>query len=83
MNYEENSKIKKEEDMNEKSNNRLDFIEMVLSCADDNLPLDTSIMVGELLYRTDEIQEDLECIDERLENIERKLNMILKILYKQ
>jgi chaperonin cofactor prefoldin len=61
--------------------NRLLFIEMVLSCADENLPLDSSVILSELLYRTDDIEERLECLDEQLENIERKLNTILKILY--
>lgn len=54
---------------------------MVLSCADENLPLDNSVMISELLHRTDDIMDELECLDERLEIIEKKLNMILKIIY--
>ena len=65
----------------ENKDNRTQFIEMVLSCADENLPLDNSLMIAELLHRTDDIMDELECLDERMENIEKKLNMILKIIY--
>lgn len=50
-----------------------EFIEMVLSIGDDDLPIDNAIMLGELLYRTDDI-------DERLDIIEKKINTIAKYL---
>ena len=60
----------------ENKNNRMEFIEMVLTCAEENLPLDNSIMISELLHRTDDILDELECLDERLEIIEKKINFI-------
>ncbi len=54
---------------------------MVLTCSDENLPLDNSIMISELLHRTDDIQDEIECLEERMDNIERKLNVIIKLLY--
>jgi len=50
-----------------------EFIEMVLSIGEDDLPIDNAIMLGELLYRTDDI-------DERLDIIEKKINTIAKYL---
>ena len=57
--------------------NKLDFIDFVMSMDDENLPLDTSIQIDMIQFRLDEIEE---CIEERFDIIEKKLNSIMKYL---
>ena len=40
-----------------------EFIEMVLSIGDDDLPYDNALMLIEILYRTDDIDERLDIIE--------------------
>lgn len=66
--------------MNE-AEKRKQFIEMVLSISDDDLPIDDSIMMSEILYRTDDLFEEIECLNERIDILEKKINTIMKYVH--
>ena len=55
-----------------------EFIEMVLSIGDDDLPYDNSIMLIEILYRTDDINERLDIIEKKINTIAKYLDSIKK-----
>lgn len=56
---------------------QLEFIDFVLSIQDDDLPLDKSVQIDMTLLKIDELEE---CMEERFDIIERKLNTIMKYL---
>jgi len=64
----------------EESKRKLEFIDFVLSIADEDLPFDKSIQFDIIQYRLDEIEEQLDCIDDRLDIFEKKLNSLIQLL---
>jgi hypothetical protein len=63
--------------MQQEKENKLEFIDFVLSIGDDNLPIDKSVQLDFLQYRLDEIEE---CMEDRFDIIEKKINTIAKYL---
>lgn len=59
-----------------------EFIEMVLTCADQDLPIENSLMLGMLAYKVDDVNDKLDCVQEQLQDIENKINVLYKLLYK-
>jgi hypothetical protein len=59
-----------------------DFIEMVLSCADENLPIDNSLLLRMITYKIDDVNDKLDCVQEQLQDIENKINVLYKLLIK-
>lgn len=57
--------------------NKLEFIDFVLSIGDNDLPVDKSVQLDMIHYRLNEIEE---CMEERFDIIEKKLNSIMKYL---
>ena len=55
-----------------------EFIEMVLSIGEDDLPIDNAILLGELLYRTDDLNERLDIIEKKINTIAKHLDSIKK-----
>jgi len=55
-----------------------EFIEMVLSIGEDDLPIDNAILLGELLYRTDDLNERLDIIEKKINTIAKYLDSIKK-----
>lgn len=65
------------EDMSKQSNEKLEFIDFVLSIEDNVLPIDKSIQIDMIHLRVNELEE---CMEERFDIIEKKLNTIMKYL---
>jgi hypothetical protein len=63
--------------MQQEKENKLEFIDFVLSIGDDNLPIDKSVQLDFLQYRLDEIEE---CMEDRFDILEKKINTIMKYL---
>ena len=63
--------------MQQEKEDKLKFIDFVLSIGDDNLPMDKSVQIDFLQYRLDEIEE---CMEDRFDIIEKKINTIAKYL---
>jgi hypothetical protein len=63
--------------MQQEKENKLEFIDFVLSIGDDNLPMDKSVQLDFLQYRLDEIEE---CMEDRFDILEKKINTIMKYL---
>jgi len=60
-----------------------EFIEMVLTCADEEgLTTDNSTLITLLLYKMDNLDDKLDCIQEHLQDIENKIDVLYKLLYK-
>jgi hypothetical protein len=55
---------------------------MVLSCADENLPVDNSLLLGMITYKIDDVNDKLDCVQEQLQDIENKINVLYKLLIK-
>jgi hypothetical protein len=64
----------------EEKEQKLRFIDFVLSIADDDLPYDNSIKMDMIQFRLDELEEQFDCLDDRLDIIENKINHIIKLL---
>lgn len=59
------------------------FIEMVLTCADEvNVSADNSTLLSLLLYKMDDVNDKLDCVQEQLQDVENKINVLYKLLYK-
>lgn len=59
-----------------------EFIEMVLTCADEvNVAADNSTLLSLLLYKVDDVNDKLDCVQEQLQDVENKINVIYKLLY--
>jgi hypothetical protein len=56
---------------------KLEFIDFVLSIGDNELPVDKSIQMDMIHYRVNELEE---CMEERFDILEKKLNTIMKYL---
>ena len=63
--------------MQQEKENKLEFIDFVLSIGDDNLPMDKSVQIDFLQYRLDEMEE---CMEDRFDILEKKINTIMKYL---
>jgi hypothetical protein len=63
--------------MQQEEEDKLKFIDFVLSIGDDNLPMDKSVQLDFLQYRLDEIEE---CMEDRFDILEKKINTIMKYL---
>jgi hypothetical protein len=63
--------------MQQEEEDKLKFIDFVLSIGDDNLPMDKSVQIDFLQYRLDEIEE---CMEDRFDILEKKINTIMKYL---
>jgi hypothetical protein len=63
--------------MQQEKENKLEFIDFVLSIGDDNLPIDKSVQLDFLQYRLDEMEE---CMEDRFDILEKKINTIMKYL---
>ena len=63
--------------MGTREENKLEFIDFVLSIGDSELPVDKSIQIDFVNYRLNEIEE---CLEERLDIIEKKINTIMKYI---
>ena len=63
--------------MQQEKEDKLEFIDFVLSIGDDNLPIDKSVQLDFLQYRLDEIEE---CMEDRFDILEKKINTIMKYL---
>jgi hypothetical protein len=66
-----------EDTLRQSNQNKLEFIDFVLSISDNDLPVDKSVQIDFLHYRINEVEE---CLEERLDIIEKKLNSIMKYL---
>ena len=59
------------------------FIEMVLTCADEvGMAADNSTLLSLFLYKVDDVNDKLDCVQEQLQDIENKINVLYKLLYK-
>jgi chaperonin cofactor prefoldin len=59
------------------SKEKLEFIDFVLSISDNDLPVDKSVQIDFVNYRLNEIEE---CLEERLDIIEKKINTMMKYI---
>ena len=60
-----------------------EFIEMVLTCADEiGTTADNSTLITLLLYKIDNLDDKLDCVQEHLQDIENKIDVLYKLLYK-
>jgi hypothetical protein len=60
-----------------------EFIEMVLTCADEiGTTTDNSTLITLLLYKMDNLDDKLDCVQEHLQDIENKIDVLYKLLYK-
>jgi hypothetical protein len=60
-----------------------EFIEMVLTCADEiGTTTDNSTLITLMLYKIDNLDDKLDCVQEHLQDIENKIDVLYKLLYK-
>jgi len=60
-----------------------EFIEMVLTCADEiGTTTDNSTLITLMLYKMDNLDDKLDCVQEHLQDIENKIDVLYKLLYK-
>jgi hypothetical protein len=60
-----------------------EFIEMVLNCADEEgITTDNSTLLSLLLYKIDDVNDKLDCVEAQLQDIENKINVLYKLLIK-